>query len=74
MTSRTCLALFHTTHAVIKAERLLQTSGLAVRAVSVPRRFTSECGIGLRFSNDMREGVVSLLHEHDIPVAGVYDE
>jgi hypothetical protein len=45
----TCVATFHATWAVLKAEKLLKAVGVAVKLVPVPRQISSNCGISLRF-------------------------
>ena len=74
MNSPTCLATFHTTHEVIKAEQLVKKRELDVRAVSVPRKYSSDCGIGLRFPAMLRDRIVDILSQNNIEPAGVYDE
>ena len=44
------VATFHSTHSVIKAEKLLKDAGLeSVRLVPVPSQVSSDCGITVRF-------------------------
>jgi hypothetical protein len=44
------VATFHSTHSVIKAEKLLKDAGLeAVRLVPVPSQVSSDCGVTVRF-------------------------
>jgi hypothetical protein len=44
------VATFHSTHSVIKAEKLLKDAGLAsVRLVPVPSQISSDCGVTVRF-------------------------
>ena len=41
--------LFHTTSAALRAEKVLQRSGLTVKLIPTPREFSSDCGMALRF-------------------------
>ena len=44
------VATFHSTHSVIKAEKLLKDAGLeSVRLVPVPSQVSSNCGVTVRF-------------------------
>jgi hypothetical protein len=41
--------LLHTTSAALRAEKVLQRAGLAVKLIPTPREFSSDCGLALRF-------------------------
>ncbi|MCX7671106.1 MAG: DUF3343 domain-containing protein [Anaerolineae bacterium] len=43
------VALFHTTSAALRAEKVLQRAGLTIRLIPTPREFSSDCGMALRF-------------------------
>jgi hypothetical protein len=43
------VALFHTTSAALRSEKVLQRAGLTVKLIPTPRQFSSDCGIALRF-------------------------
>ena len=43
-----CVATFHATYAVLKAEQLLQARGVSVKLIPVPRQISSNCGIAAR--------------------------
>jgi hypothetical protein len=43
------VVLFHTTSAVMRAERLLIKEGYSIKLIPTPRQFSSDCGIALRF-------------------------
>lgn len=43
------VVLFHTTTAALRAEKILQKAGLAVKLIPTPRQLSSDCGIALRF-------------------------
>ena len=45
------IATFHSTHSVLKAEKLLKQAALAgVRLVPVPSQVSSDCGVTVRFA------------------------
>lgn len=45
------VATFHSTHSVLKAEKILKDAGLeGVRLVPVPSQVSSDCGVTVRFA------------------------
>lgn len=64
--------LFHTTSAVMRAEKLLVKKGYAVKLIPPPRQFSSDCGIALRFDWDRSEQVASALDEAGIELDAVH--
>ena len=61
------LALFESTHAVIKAERLCIEHGLACRAIAVPRSISFNCGIALEITEEGKSAVDDILLKNNIP-------
>jgi hypothetical protein len=55
------VVLFHTTSAVMRAERLLIKGGYSVKLVPTPRQFSTDCGIALRFEWEHAEQVRDIL-------------
>ena len=50
-TGQHAIATFHSTHSVLKAEKLLKEGGVAeVRLVPVPSQVSSDCGVTVRFA------------------------
>ena len=48
---RFAIATFHSTHSVLKAEKILKAAGLqGVRLVPVPSQVSSDCGVTVRFT------------------------
>ena len=45
------IATFHSTHSVLKAEKILKGAGIeGVRLVPVPSQVSSDCGVTVRFA------------------------
>jgi len=45
------IATFHSTHLVLKAEKILKEAGIGgVRLVPVPSQVSSDCGVTVRFA------------------------
>ncbi|MBN1366648.1 MAG: DUF3343 domain-containing protein [Dehalococcoidales bacterium] len=57
------VVMFHTTSAVMRAEKLLMKEGYSVKLIPTPRQFSSDCGIAIRFDWSQRERVESVLDE-----------
>lgn len=66
------VVLFHTTSAVMRAEKLLVKGGYYIRLIPTPRQFSSDCGIALRFGWNQREQVKSMLDEAKVEFDAVY--
>ena len=55
------LAVFNSGHRVMKAEGILKALGLPVLLIPAPRQLQTDCGLALRFSEDVREQVMGAL-------------
>jgi hypothetical protein len=66
------VAIFHSIHRVLKAEKLLKQAGVDFLLIPVPRQLTSDCGLALRFSPGARERLMGILFEADLPPAEMY--
>ncbi len=64
--------LFHTTSAVMRAEKLLVKQGYSVKLIPTPREFSSDCGIALRFDGDRSEQVKSALEAAEVEFESVH--
>jgi hypothetical protein len=62
------VVLFHTTSAVMRAEKLLIKKGYSIKLIPTPRQFSSDCGIALRFDWNHREPVKSALDEAEVEI------
>ena len=57
------VVLFHTTSAVMRAEKMLVKGGYSIKLIPTPRQFSSDCGIALRFDWKQGEQVKTMLDE-----------
>jgi len=57
------VAIFHSIHRVMQAEKLLKRAGAKMLLIPVPRQLSSDCGLAIRFSSRDREQVLNLLLE-----------
>lgn len=60
------LAVFNSTHRVMKAESKLKVLGLPILLIPAPRQLRTDCGLAIRFSDDAREGVMQALEQTEL--------
>lgn len=65
------IALFDTTQAAIRAEKVLNQAEIKVKLIPVPRHISSNCGISLRFDLAIAAEVKSALAQKRVPVAAI---
>lgn len=66
------VAIFHSIHRVLKAEKILKQAGVDFLLIPVPRQLTSDCGLALRFSPAAREPLLGVLATADLRPAEMY--
>ena len=66
------VVLFHTTSSVMKAEKLLVKKGFTIKLIPVPREFSSDCGLSLRFDWDQRDTVSAELTTAGVESMGIH--
>lgn len=59
---------FFASHHAMRAEKILQGHGLAVKLVPGPRELSPSCGVALRFPFGAADTVQSLLAAHGVEV------
>lgn len=60
------IAIFHSIHRVMKAEKVLKQAGEDILLIPVPRQLSSDCGLALRFGPAEKERVEALLGEANL--------
>ena len=60
------LAVFNSTHRVLKAEGLLKAQGLAIMLIPAPRAVQADCGLAIRFDENLREPVMQFLADQSL--------
>lgn len=65
--------LFYTTSSAIRSEKLFKRAQLQVKPIPVPRQFSSDCGIALRFGWSDRETVESLLLSESVEYEAIHE-
>ncbi len=61
-----CVAIFHSIHRVMKAEKVLKAEKQQILLIPVPRQLTSDCGLAIRFSEATRAEVEAVLAAADL--------
>ncbi len=60
------VAIFHSIHRVLKAEKVLKQAEVDFLLIPVPRQLTSDCGLALRFSPETRADLLEILAATDL--------
>jgi hypothetical protein len=69
------IATFHSTHMVLKAEKMLKEAGFAgVRLVPVPSQVSSDCGVTVRFAAADIARAAELLRSLEDDLQGIFIE
>ncbi len=69
------IATFHSTHMVLKAEKILKEAGLeGVRLVPVPSQVSSDCGVTVRFAAADAARAAGLLQALEDDLQGIFVE
>lgn len=55
------VAIFHSIHRVMKAEKILKGQGLPILLIPAPRALHADCGLAIRYAGADREAVEGLL-------------
>lgn len=67
-----CVAIFHSIHRVMKAEKLLKAEGQEILLIPVPRQLSSDCGLAIRFSLVHRSGLEKVLDGAGLAIAEIW--
>lgn len=66
------VAIFHSIHRVMKAEKRLKREKVEILLIPAPRQLTSDCGLAIRYSEDVRHDVQRILEGEGLVPAEVY--
>lgn len=56
-----CVALFKSVSYVLRAEKILRSEGIPVKLIPVPKYISTDCGVCLRFTSDLKDKVLQAL-------------
>ncbi len=60
------VAIFHSIHRVLKAEKILKQATVDFLLIPVPRQLTSDCGLALRFAPETKDELLQVLAGNDL--------
>ena len=66
------VAIFHSIHRVLKAEKILKQEQVEFLLIPVPRQLTSDCGLALRFSPENKKPLLDVLTGETLVPAELY--
>ena len=56
-----CVILFKSVSYALMAEKVLKAEGIPFKLIPVPKEISSECGVCLRFTDDLQQKIVDVL-------------
>lgn len=69
-----CVAIFHSIHRVMKAEKVLKAEGVDILLIPVPRQLSSDCGLAIRFSREVHARIEEVLVGAGLAVAEIWQK
>ena len=66
------VALFNSTSGALRAEKLLNKRGIAIKLIPVPRQLSSDCGVCLRFERSDEGRAMNILEQAALEIQGVH--
>ncbi len=66
------VVLFNSTQAAIKAEKILKREKIKIKLIPVPRQFSTDCGICLRFEFALATRITSILTANRVEIAAFH--
>ena len=55
------VVVFKSVHHALRSEKLLKEAGVTHKLIPVPRHISTDCGICLRFTSDLRNRIEEIL-------------
>jgi hypothetical protein len=66
------VATFFTTHAALRADKVLKQEGIAARLIPAPRYLSADCTIALLFAARDEHPVRAILEKHGVETSGFH--
>ena len=66
------VAIFHSIHRVMKAEKILKKAKLDMLLIPVPRQLTSDCGLAIRYTAKERAQIEQVLSQENLSPEELY--
>ena len=66
------VVLFDSTQAALRAEKVLEKAGFPIKLIPVPRQFSADCGLSVRFPFEQAEDVRAALESAGVPFSALH--
>ena len=66
------VAIFNSVHRVMEAERLLKDKQLKIMTIPAPRELAADCGLAIRYAEDVRGEVEAALTQAGLMPRNLY--
>ncbi|MFA5516378.1 MAG: DUF3343 domain-containing protein [Desulfuromonadales bacterium] len=66
------VAIFHSIHRVMQAEKSLKLAGADILLIPVPRQLSSDCGLAIRYAPEEAERVEAVLQREQLIPAELF--
>ncbi|BCA80552.1 DUF3343 domain-containing protein [Desulfuromonas sp. AOP6] len=66
------VAVFHSVHRVMEAEKILKVAGADILLIPVPRQLSSDCGLAIRYASSEETVVAAVLRGKGLQPAELY--
>jgi len=60
------VAIFHSIHRVLKAEKILKSAQVDFLLIPVPRQLAADCGLALRFTAEVKAELLAVLAKENL--------
>ena len=68
------VAIFHSIHRVMKAEKILKKKQVDMLLIPVPRQLTSDCGLAIRYAEKDRQEIEAVLGDAGLSPEELYQK
>jgi hypothetical protein len=68
------VAIFHSIHRVMKAEKILKREKVEMLLIPVPRQLTSDCGLAIRYAENEKETIGAILIRENLLPEELYQK
>lgn len=68
------VAVFHSVHRVMKAEKILKGAFQGIKVIPMPRQLSADCGMAIKFPSGLLEVVGKLLEEQNVPAVELWQK
>lgn len=66
------VAVFHSIHRVMQAEKVLKLAGVDFLLIPVPRQLTSDCGLAIRYAPQQQQQIEETLQREKLLPAELF--